>query len=258
MALRLLEGAPIDIHAGGVDLIFPHHENEIAQSEGSTGETFSRFWVHVEHLLLNKDVKMSKSLGNVVTVQKILQEGYRASALRYVLISTHYRKQLRFTWESLAQAEEALRRLMDCLGRLDGVAGDAGDGGITSRVDSARAGFNARLADDLNTPGALGVMFELVRDVNAAIDANALSVDDAQQVRDVFDRFDDVLGVITLRRLEDAVPPVDIEEIERLIGNRKEARRNRDFATADAIRDDLESRGVVLEDSPSGTRWKRK
>jgi len=258
MALRLLEGAPIDIHAGGVDLIFPHHENEIAQSEGSTGETFSRFWVHVEHLLLNKDVKMSKSLGNVVTVQKILQEGYRASALRYVLISTHYRKQLRFTWESLAQAEEALRRLMDCLGRLDGVAGDAGDGGITSRVDSARAEFNARLADDLNTPGALGVMFELVRDVNAAIDANALSVDDAQQVRDVFDRFDDVLGVITLRRLEDAVPPVDIEEIERLISNRKEARRNRDFATADAIRDDLESRGVVLEDSPSGTRWKRK
>ena len=258
MALRLLEGAPIDIHAGGVDLIFPHHENEIAQSEGSTGETFSRFWVHVEHLLLDKDVKMSKSLGNVVTVQEILQEGYRASALRYVLISTHYRKQLRFTWESLAQAEEALRRLMDCLGRLERVSGDAGDGGITSRVDGALAAFNARLADDLNTPGALGVMFELVRDVNAAIDANGLSADDAQRVRDAFDRFDDVLGVIALRRVEDAAPPVDIEEIERLIGNRKEARRNRDFAAADAIRDDLESRGVILEDSPSGTHWKRK
>ena len=119
MALRLLGAPPIDIHAGGVDLIFPHHENEIAQAEGATGAPFARFWVHVEHLLIDRGDKMSKSDGNVLSVQDVLQRGQRASALRYLLLSTHYRKQLRFTWDGLAQAEEALTRLMDCLARLD-------------------------------------------------------------------------------------------------------------------------------------------
>ena len=115
MALRLLDGSPIDIHAGGVDLIFPHHENEIAQSEGMTGEQFSRYWVHVEHLLLDQGEKMSKSVGNVLTVPEILEKGYRASVLRYVLLSVHYRKQLKFTWQSMEQADESLARLVDCL-----------------------------------------------------------------------------------------------------------------------------------------------
>lgn len=258
MALRLLDGAPIDIHAGGVDLIFPHHENEIAQSEGSTGEIFSRFWVHVEHLLLDKDVKMSKSIGNVLTVQEILKQGHRASTLRYVLISTHYRKQLRFTWESLSQAEEALRRLMDCLGRLDSVTTLGSHPAIGDRVEVARRAFDVRLSDDLNTPGALGAVFELVRDVNAAIDAGDVGVDDVPIIRDGFDRFDDILGVIALRRAEDAAPPVDVVEIESLIEAREAARRNRDFVASDRMRNELDSRGVVLEDTPSGTRWKRK
>ena len=259
MALRLLGDAPIDIHAGGVDLVFPHHENEIAQSEGATGKPFARFWVHVEHLLIDRGAKMSKSLGNVFTVQEILDRGYRASALRYALISTHYRKQLRFTWDNVAQAEEALTRLMDCLARLETLpSGRAPHSGFRDRVTRARASFGDMMRDDLNTPGALGVVFELVRDVNAAIDSDKLGADDAAVVQDAFDWFDQVLGVIHLRRREEAAPPVPTDEIEGLIEKRRAARSRRDFAKADEIRHDLEARGIILEDSAAGTRWKRK
>lgn len=261
MALRLLGSAPIDIHAGGVDLVFPHHENEIAQAEGATGETFSRFWVHVEHLLLGDAGKMSKSLGNVFSVRDVLERGYRASALRYVLLSVHYRKQMRFTWGSLDQAEEALKRLMGCLSRLDGIAGGAGDAAhpaLAERVETARREFAGKLEQDLNVPGALGVMFELVRHVNTAIDDGELAPPDAEVIKAAFDGFDQVLGVLALRRVEDASPDVPVDEIERLIGARKAARARRDFAAADAIRDDLVARGIILEDTPGGTRWNRK
>ena len=264
MALRLLDGAPIDIHAGGVDLVFPHHENEIAQAEGATGETFSRFWVHVEHLLFGEGVKMSKSLGNVFSVQDVLERGYRASALRYVLLSVHYRKQLRFTWGSLDQAEEALKRLIGCLARLEGIAGGAdGQGGqahpaLADRVETARRDFAEKIEQDLNVPGALGVMFELVRHVNTALDDGELGPPDAAVVKTAFDGFDQVLGVMALRRAEDATPAVPVDEIERLIGERRAARSRRDFAAADAIRDDLVARGVILEDTPAGTRWSLK
>jgi cysteinyl-tRNA synthetase len=257
MALRLLGEPPIDIHGGGIDLIFPHHENEIAQAEGATGQPFVRFWVHVEFLNLDHE-KMSKSLGNILTVRDILDRGLRASALRYLLISVHYRKPLTFNWDSLAQAEASLTRLADFVARLETVPGGTAHDAILERVARAREEFRAMIASDLNVPGALGVMFDLVRDVNAAIDARAAGAADAAVVREAFADFDRVLGVLALRQAEDALPPVPVAEIETLITARREARQSRDFARADAIRRDLEQRGVLLEDSPTGTRWKRK
>jgi len=257
MALRLLGEPPIDLHAGGIDLVFPHHENEIAQSEGATRKPFARFWMHVEFLNVDQE-KMSKSLGNMFNVPDVVARGYRASALRFLLLSVHYRKQLKFTWEILDQTEEALTRLMDFLARLDRVAGPASHPAMTARVEEARRSFAAFIADDLNTAGGIGVMFELVRAVNAAIDAGEVGVPDAEAVRAAFDEFDRVLGFITLRRAEEARPPVPVEEIERRIEERRLARRNRDFAAADRIRDELDAEGIVLEDSPTGTRWKRK
>src|SRR6516225_7665611 len=169
MALRLLGEPPIDIHGGGIDLIFPHHENEIAQSEGATGKQFSRFWVHVEYLLVDAE-KMSKSLGNTYTIPDIVAKGYRPSAVRLLLLSAHYRKQLNFTWESLAAAEKALQRLTDCLGRLDAITREGSHDELTARVAAAQHAFADAMRDDLNTAAALGAMFELVSDLNSAID----------------------------------------------------------------------------------------
>jgi cysteinyl-tRNA synthetase len=257
MALRLLGKPPIDIHAGGIDLIFPHHENEIAQSEGATREPFSRFWVHVEYLIVDEQ-KMSKSLGNTYTIPDVVTNGHRPSAVRYLLLSAHYRKQLNFTWASLGQAEEALRRLTDFLARLDAVTADGEHPEIIDRVGAAREQFRNAMQDDLNTAAALGAMFELVRAINFAIDAGQVGRGDAAAVRAAFDEFDRVLGVLSLRKDEEQSPPVPVEEIERLIEERLAARRRRDFGAADRIRDDLAARGVLLEDSSSGTRWKRK
>jgi cysteinyl-tRNA synthetase len=257
MALRLLGEPPIDIHAGGIDLIFPHHENEIAQSEGATGRPFSRFWVHVEYLIVDEQ-KMSKSLGNTYTIPDVIGKGFRPSAVRYLLLSAHYRKQLNFTWESLSAAEKALQRLTDFLVRVEAVSRPGSHPELTTRVAAARTAFAAAMQDDLNTAAALGAMFELVSDLNSAIDAERIGTDDVASVKQTFAEFDRVLGVLTLRRAEDERPPVPVDEIERLIEDRHLARRRRDFAAADRIRDDLAARGVLLEDSAAGTRWKRK
>jgi len=257
MALRLLDGAPIDIHAGGVDLIFPHHENEIAQAEGATKQTFSRFWVHVEHLFVENE-KMSKSLGNVFTVPDIVAKGFRPSALRYLLLSSHYRKQLNFTWSGMEQAEESLRRVVDFLVRLDGVSGQGKSEEIEAAAIKARDAFKAALESDLNTAAGLAALFDLVKSGNAAIDAGKMSAEDAALVRSTIEDLDRVLGVVSLRRAEDAKPPMPVEEIQRMIDERKAAKQRRDFAEADRIRTSLADRGVLLEDNPAGTRWKKK
>jgi cysteinyl-tRNA synthetase len=266
MALRLLGPPPIDIHAGGVDLIFPHHENEIAQSEGATDQQFSRFWVHVEHLMIDAESdeskagteKMSKSLGNVYNLEDIVAHGFRPSALRYLYLGVHYRKQLKFSWTAMAQAEESLKRLTDFLARLDTVPERERNPAIDTKLDEAGAAFAAHVLHDVNVAAAIGVMFDLVRALNSAIDAGELGAHEAPAVRAAFDRFDKVLGVLALRRTEDEQPPVPVDEIERLIEARRAARLARNFAEADRIRKDLDARGILLEDSGSTTRWKRK
>ncbi|MCX6551125.1 MAG: class I tRNA ligase family protein, partial [Acidobacteria bacterium] len=255
MALRLLGEAPIDLHTGGIDLVFPHHENEIAQSEGATRQLFSRFWVHVEHLLIDEE-KMSKSLGNVFSVPDLVARGYRPSALRYLYISTHYRKQLKFSFASLQQAEEAVQRLVDFLARLDTIRGGEAHLQTAERVAQARASFGHMLEQDLNTAGALGVLFELVRAINSSIDAGDVGEPDVAGIREAFAQADRILGVLSLRRAEDSTAVVAPDEIEGLIEERRAARSRRDFAAADQIRKDLAARGIVLEDTAAGTRWK--
>ena len=267
MALRLLGEPPIDIHAGGIDLIFPHHENEIAQSEGATRKPFARVWVHVEHLMIEDEAgagsgagieKMSKSLGNVYNLADIAERGFRASTLRFLYLGVHYRKQLKFSWTAMAQAEEAVRRLTDFLARLETLPARDAHPDVPRRLEEAAGAFAGHIASDLNTAAALGVVFDLVRALNSMIDAGEIGAGDGAAVRNLFGRFDQVLGVLSLRRAEDEQPPVPVDEIEQLIAARRDARLARNFGEADRIRQDLDARGIVLEDTGSVTRWKRK
>jgi cysteinyl-tRNA synthetase len=194
----------------------------------------------------------------VFNLEDIAARGFRPSTLRYLYLGVHYRKQLKFSWTAMAQAEEAVTRLTDFLARLERLPDGPAREENAARLREAREAFGAHIEADLNTAAAIGVIFDLVRALNSAIDAGELSSGDAAAVHATFDDFDKVLGILSLRRAEDERPPVPVEEIERLIAARKAARLARNFAEADRIRKDLESRGIILEDTGTTTRWKRK
>jgi len=246
MAMKYL-GTPIDIHAGGVDLIFPHHENEIAQSEGATGELFVRRWLHCQHLLLDNQ-KMSKSLGNSYTLRDLLGRGHKAKAMRYGLLSTHYRQSQNFTLEGLAAADAAVQRLQDFTANLKTAEGSGAP--VAGLIANAKQQFEEGMDDDLNISLGLAAIFEFVRQVNRLLANGQLSRADAQAVLATMQAFDSVLGL-----LEDKEAIVDAE-VERLLQEREQARKRRDFATADRLREQITSRGYIIEDTPKGPRLK--
>ncbi|HUE56051.1 MAG TPA: cysteine--tRNA ligase [Candidatus Udaeobacter sp.] len=266
MAMKYL-GATLDIHTGGIDLAFPHHENEIAQSEAATGKLFARYWLHAEHLLVEGE-KMSKSLGNFFTLRDLFAKGYKPSALRFALASVPYRKQLNFTFDGLQQAASSVERLRNFADRLKVGKFPAGEQpGMAARIAKAAGELDAGLSDDLNTARALAAVFDLVREANIAMDKGEFRQGDVSAVQEFLATFEKVFAVLEdndgekLRDLGyggDQSGPSD-SEIDRLVAERNAAKKRRDFATADRMRKELADRGILIEDTKDGSvRWKRK
>ena len=280
MATAIL-GESFDLHAGGEDLMFPHHENEIAQSEAASGRTFARHWMHVRFLLV-EGKKMSKSLGNFYTLRDLLLKGHKASAIRYLLLSVTYRHQMNFTFEALGAATNAIERLRTFHQRMlrGGFAAGVVDAAVTAATAKSASEFTAALANDLNTAEAAAAISEMVRAANSAADAGTLTAENVAEVLRVLMLFDEVFAVLEDRdeeltraalawaeaegRIGEAAPELVLKlalsdaEIEALVAERTEAKKARNFARADAIRVELAAKGVAIEDSKDGARWKRK
>ncbi|HEV2499960.1 MAG TPA: cysteine--tRNA ligase [Terriglobia bacterium] len=284
MAMKYL-GETFDIHSGGTDLIFPHHENEIAQSEGATGKPFARFWVHAEHLIVNGE-KMSKSLGNFYTLRDLIAKGYHPSAIRYLLASVPYSKPLNFTFDGLVQAQKSIERLRNFEYRLKNEKFPAGQNpALGEHSHQSRQAFEDALDNNLNTAEALAAVFGLVSEGNTAMDRGEFHDGDSAAALDVLDRWDRIFRVLadddheklmTHHLASSGAPASEMslpsatsdgssmlvvisdEEIERQIALRKAARTSGNYAESDRIRDELLQAGVILEDTKAGTRWKRK
>ena len=279
MAMNYL-GPTFDLHAGGEDLMFPHHENEIAQSESATGKTFARHWMHVRFLLV-EGRKMSKSEGNFYTLRDLLLKGYKASAIRFLLLSVPYRHQLNFTFEGLAESTSAVERLRTFHQRVvKGKWPEGANPDLQKQAQVAIDAFTAALSDDLNTAEARAAIFDLVRFANAAADNGALFRDDVAGILEALKRFDEIFVILDDRdeavtrfaltwaekegRLEEATPELRAslaltdEQIDALVEERNQARRTRNFARGDEIRKQLAEMGITIEDSKDGVRWKRK
>lgn len=251
MATKLL-GDTIDIHCGGVDNLFPHHENEIAQSECCTGHRFVYHWVHAEHLLVDHK-KMSKSLGNFYTLRDLLKRGYTGQEVRYLLLSTHYRTQLNFTFAGLDAARASLQRIEDLVLRLKNI--DGADSFSTSAfLERADLRFKSALADDLNISVAFAALFDLIRELNALCDEGKMGKKDAQDVLRLLAEWDRVLGVLPLEKKEEAVP----EDLLGFLEKRERARREKNWKVSDQMRDAILERGYLIEDTPTGARLKKK
>jgi len=254
MAIQYL-GDTLDIHAGGVDLIFPHHENEIAQSVSLTGKAFSRYWLHSEFLLVDGQ-KMSKSLGNFYTLRDVLGRGHPPETVRYLLASVPYRKQLNFTFDGLKSAATAVERLRNFAWRLDHEKFPAGSNAkMDERTTQAEQRFCSSLDDDLNTAEALGAVFEYLRDANIAMDAAEFRADNVQPARSFLERFDSIFDVLRPSAQQGSLSDA---EIESLVAARTQAKKSRNFAEADRIRQELLAQSIILEDTKDGVRWKRK
>jgi cysteinyl-tRNA synthetase len=280
MATSIL-GESFDLHAGGEDLMFPHHENEIAQSESASGHTFARHWMHVRFLLV-EGKKMSKSEGNFYTLRDLLLKGHRASAIRYLLLSVPYRHQMNFTFEALTAATNTIDRLRTFHDRMlrGGFAADVADAAVSAATAKASADFTAALANDLNTAEASAAISEMVRCANSAADAGTLGAENAAEILRALNLFDGIFAVLVDRdaeltraalawaeaegRIGEATPELvakmglDDADVEALVAERTAAKKSRNFARADAIRNELLAKGIVLEDSKDGVRWKRK
>jgi len=252
MSMKYL-GETFDIHAGGIDLVFPHHENEIAQSEGATGKEFVRYWIHFEHLKVDGET-MSKSKGNYYTFRDVREKGFSAAAVRYFLLSVPHNKQLNFTFDALAGAERTVASLRDFRARLSEAKTEPGKNEkLVETAARALQEFEAGMDDDFNTSIALAAIHNLSREVNTALARKQVKTENQQELLALIDRFDSVLNIFGKQERE----MLD-SEIQALIDERQEARRRRDFARGDEIRDELASRGIILEDTKDGVRWKRK
>jgi cysteinyl-tRNA synthetase len=251
MSMKYL-GETFDIHTGGVDLIFPHHENEIAQSEASTGKPFVRFWLHCEHLLVNGQ-KMSKSSGNYYTLKDLLKKGYGPLAIRYLLLSTNYKSPMNFTEEGLEQSKNTLERITQFINRTKHNQGfNNHNPQMTEQLAETRRRFQEAMDDNLNTPVAMAVIFELIRSVNNAIDEEKVSDQNLEEVYFLMMEFNEVLGIVKFEEIK-----LD-SEIKLLIELREDARRRKDWKSADRLRNEILQKGVILEDTPQGIRWKRR
>jgi cysteinyl-tRNA synthetase len=252
MAMKYL-GETFDIHAGGIDLKFPHHENEIAQSEGATEKQFAKIWLHSEHLKVEGET-MSKTLGNYYTFRDLQAKGYKPEAIRYLLLSVPYHKQLNFTFETLDGAESTIERLRDFRARLrESNLKDGDNSELQEKVKNYSTEFEAAMDDNLNTSQALAALHNLVREVNTALANETVLSENRSTILETVEKFDSVLNIFGSGQTE-----ILDAEIEGLIEERQEARRNRNFARSDEIRDLLAGKGIVLEDTKDGVRWKRK
>ncbi|MEK6946940.1 MAG: cysteine--tRNA ligase [Nanoarchaeota archaeon] len=249
MSMKYL-GEHFDIHAGGIDLVFPHHENEIAQSEAFSGEKFVNYWFHNEHLLVDGK-KMSKSLGNFFTLRDLLSKGHNPIAIRYLLLSANYRVQLNFTEEAVKASENAVQRLNDLMIKLKEITNDDENKNIKKLIDKTKKSFDKAMNDDLNISGALAVVFDFVKEINTLMMENKIGKNNAAEIINLMNDFDKILGV--LQGKEEKLSP----ELKKLIDEREKARKEKNFKRADEIRNELKEKRIILEDTKEGVRWKR-